>query len=75
LWNLTPQPPSLKGKGGQLNTIQYLILRILLPSPCRRGVGGEVKRFLRENETALLFKGDLGGYGLGKKRDLSMVSA
>ncbi|HBY81226.1 MAG TPA: hypothetical protein DEG47_30465 [Cyanobacteria bacterium UBA11148] len=32
--NLTPQPPSLQGKGEP---------EILLPSPTRRGVGGEVK--------------------------------
>ncbi|RQH16697.1 hypothetical protein D5R40_09925 [Okeania hirsuta] len=32
--NLTPQPPSLQGKGEKL------------PSPRRRGVGGEVPRFL-----------------------------
>ncbi|MCL1463229.1 XdhC family protein [Argonema galeatum] len=32
-----PDPPSLQGKGG-----------VLLPSPCRRGVGGEVKSSFRE---------------------------
>ena len=39
--DLTPQPPSLRGKGEQ----------DLLPSPCRRGAGGEVKHNITTDPT------------------------
>jgi hypothetical protein len=44
-------------EGGVINSFRHLIIKKILPSPRRRGVGGEVKTQCEFNfETALLKK-------------------